>query len=60
MSERARRVTAWRRKEEVGGGRAEGSAVIGGGWGQAAIPLMPDADGTGSGFFCWTQFYLSS
>jgi len=32
----------------VGDGRAEGSSVIGDG-GQAAISLMPDADGTGSG-----------
>ena len=34
--------------EEVGDGRAEGSSAIGDG-GQAAISLMPDADGTGSG-----------
>ena len=32
----------------MGHGRAEGSAAIGDG-GQAAISLMPDADGTGSG-----------
>ena len=34
--------------EEVGDGTAEGSSAIGDG-GQAAISLMPDADGTGSG-----------
>ena len=34
--------------EEVGEGRAEGSSAIGDG-GQAAISLMPDIDGTGSG-----------
>ena len=34
--------------EEVGDGTAEGSSAIGEG-GQAAISLMPDADGTGSG-----------
>ena len=32
----------------MGAGRAEGSSAIGDG-GQAAIPLMPDSDGTGSG-----------
>ena len=32
----------------MGAGRAEGSSAIGDG-GQAAIPLMPDGDGTGSG-----------
>ena len=32
----------------MGDGRAEGSSAIGDG-GQAAISLMPDADGTGSG-----------
>ena len=32
----------------MGGGRAEGSLAIGDG-GQAAISLMPDVDGTGSG-----------
>ena len=34
--------------EEVGDGRAEGLLAVGDG-GQAAIPLMPDHDGTGSG-----------
>ena len=34
--------------KEVGDGRAEGSLAIGDG-AQAAILLMPDADGTGSG-----------
>ena len=34
--------------EEVGDGTAEGSSAIGDG-GQAAVSLMPDADGTGSG-----------
>ena len=34
--------------EEVGDGRAEGSSAIGDG-GQAAISLMADVDGTGSG-----------
>ena len=33
----------------MGDGRAEGSSAIGDG-GQAAISLMPDVDGTGSGF----------
>ena len=33
---------------EVGNGRAEGSSAIGD-RGQAAISLMPDIDGTGSG-----------
>ena len=32
----------------MGDGRAEGSSAIGDG-GQAAISLMPDVDGTGSG-----------
>ena len=32
----------------MGDGRAEGSSAIGDG-GQAAISLMPDIDGTGSG-----------
>ena len=32
----------------MGDGRAEGSSAIGDG-GQAAIPLMPDLDGPGSG-----------
>ena len=32
---------------EVGGGLTEGSAAVGDG-GQAAISLMPDADGIGS------------
>ena len=32
----------------MGDGRAEGSSAIGDG-GQAAIPLTPDVDGTGSG-----------
>ena len=32
----------------MGDGRAEGSSTIGDG-GQAAISLMPDVDGTGSG-----------
>ena len=32
----------------MGAGRTEGSSAIGDG-GQAAIPLMPDRDGTGSG-----------
>ena len=32
----------------MGDGRAEGSSAIGDG-GQAAMSLMPDADGTGSG-----------
>ena len=32
----------------MGDGRAEGSSAIGEG-GQAAIALMPDVDGTGSG-----------
>ena len=32
----------------MGNGRAEGSSAIGDG-GQAAISLMPDTDGTGSG-----------
>ena len=32
----------------MGDGRAEGSSAIGNG-GQAAISLMPDVDGTGSG-----------
>ena len=32
----------------MGDGRAEGSSAIGDG-GQAAVSLMPDADGTGSG-----------
>ena len=31
----------------MGGSRTEGSAVIGDGWGQAAVSLMPDADGSG-------------
>ena len=35
--------------EEVGDGRAEGSSAIGDG-GQAAISLMADTVGTGSGF----------
>ena len=34
--------------EEVGGGRAEGSPAVGD-RGQAAISLLPDVDGTGSG-----------
>ena len=34
----------------MGGSRTEGSAVIGDGWGQSAVSLMPDAYGTGSGF----------
>ena len=33
---------------EVGGGRAEGPSAIGD-WGQAAVSLTPDVDGTGSG-----------
>ena len=32
----------------MGDGRADGSSAIGAG-GQAAISLMPDVDGTGSG-----------
>ena len=32
----------------MGDGRAEGSSAIGDG-GQAAVSLMPDTDGTGSG-----------
>ena len=32
----------------MGDGRAEGSSAIGDG-GQAAVSLMPDVDGTGSG-----------
>ena len=32
----------------MGAGRSEGSSATGDG-GQAAIPLMPDGDGTGSG-----------
>ena len=35
-------------REEVGDGRAEGSSAERDG-GQAAISLMPDVDGTGSG-----------
>ena len=46
MSEQARRVTD-EEGEEVGDGRAEGSSATGDG-GQAAMSLMPDADGTGS------------
>ena len=34
----------------MGGGRDEGSSAIGDA-GQAAISLMPDVDGTGSGSF---------
>ena len=32
----------------MGDGRAEGSSAVGDG-GQAAVSLMPDADGTGAG-----------
>ena len=32
----------------MGEGRDEGSSAVGDGW-QAAISLMPDVDGTGSG-----------
>ena len=38
----------WLEEGEVGAGRAEGSLAIGDG-GQAAISLMPDIDGIGSG-----------
>ena len=46
-SEQERSVTM-EEGEEVGDGRAEGLSAIGDG-GQAAISLMPDVDGTGSG-----------
>ena len=35
-------------REEVGDGRAEGSSAVRDG-GQAAVSLVPDVDGTGSG-----------
>ena len=40
----------------MGDGRAEGSSAIGDG-GQAAISLMPDVDGTGSGSFMDSILY---
>ena len=45
--------------EEVGDDRAEGLSAIGEG-GQAAMSLMPDVDGTGSGSLLEIQFYLPS
>ena len=43
----------------MGDGRAEGLSAIGDG-GQAAMSLMPDVDGTGSGSLLEIQFYLPS
>ena len=42
-------------REEVGDGRPEGLSAIGEG-GQAAMSLMPDVDGTGSGSLLEIQF----